>query len=209
MSGIIYALDIFIAIAFFSVLALVIQRKFRDDLKPSKKHPQGQLIAEFWEEHGGRQHFLVEIQANGHEIKSPFKNENPRYFFTQSSVHTTRYPQWMPFSQLQTDAKIVSWVRNNPEPIDPKRYAEGKHIPEMTAQGFGLVSDTDDLVGAEAVNEEMRKREEELMKANANRLDKRVIYILLGLACAGAVVAAVFAFRVYDIVQPLMTSGAQ
>jgi hypothetical protein len=134
VKGLLYAVDILAPIAVISVLFLVLRNKYEYDVKASKKHPQGRLIAEFWKEDGRRPKFLVDIATNGWEIKAPEGQGHrcPRYFFLKSAVGKTRYPTQplLPFSFLQVDAPIVSWIENCPEAIDPTKDG---HKIEITA----------------------------------------------------------------------------
>lgn len=117
------AINILTVIAFFSCTFWILRIKYQRDIAPSKKHPQGQLVAEMWQETGTRPKKLVPIKANGMEVSVKTEHTTPsRYFFNKDAVGTCLYPTQplFPFKFLQVEAKLVSWVENCPVPINPK-----------------------------------------------------------------------------------------
>lgn len=261
------AINILFVITFFSCLFWVLRYKYHRDIQPSKKFPQGRMIAEFWQETGQRPKKLVPIKANGMEIEAPTEHsKGSRYFFTKSAIGRTKYPTQplFPFSWLQVDVDICSWVENCPIPINPKVITKSvrgimlavcpkcqheikpgdiiKHCavgksdiyvicPEcktrevlaqwldhvgfneetnleieniMTAEGFAMIQDTDQLALGQAVNEEGAQ---ELAIARANRLNKQHIYILLIVCALAAIGAAVFAYQAYTTIASLSTGA--
>ena len=216
MQGLIYALDVFVVLTVALGLLFGLRWKYMRDVAPSPKHPHGKMIAEFLPEVGPRYRQLVEILANGNEIKVPAGHKSPRYFFNKSAQGTAKYPTQplLPISWVQVDAPIVSWYKDCPEPIPAalSAYSEkptkntgkdkdGNHIiflrPQTiaTAEMLDLIRDTDSLALAGAVNEEMAQTQEELQKAIANKMDKRIVYAGLAVAAIGALLGAIFAYQ--------------
>ncbi len=70
-----------------------------------------------------------------------------------------------------------------------------------------LARDTETLSTAQAVNEEMAKTQDQLVKAIAGRLDKRIVYIGLIVAVVGAVMAAIFAYKAFDAIKIITGPG--
>jgi hypothetical protein len=124
-------INIMIVITFFSTLFWILRIKYQKDLAPSKKFPQGRMIAEIWQGTGSRPRKLVPLKANGFEVQVATEHDNPsRYFFSKEAVGSCKYPAQplFPFSFLQADAKLVSWVENCPIPINPKVVASYNKI---------------------------------------------------------------------------------
>lgn len=199
--GLIYALDISIIIAIISGLFWILRIKYAHDVAPSKKHPQGMLLAEWWKEDGRRPKDLCEIATNGWEIKAPSGHRCPRYFFLKSAKGTAKYPPnpLLPFSFLQVDVPTVSWRENDPEAIDP---TEDRSKITVTAEMHDLIRDTDSLAAGQAINEEMAKTQEELSKALTNKINPNLVYILISVAILGSIVAAMFAYQAYKALNP-------
>lgn len=200
--GLLIALDIAIPIAAISAFFWILRIKYEYDVKASKKHPQGRMIAEFWKEDGRRPKFLVDIATNGWEVKAPEGQAHrcPRYFFLKSSVGKTKYPTQplLPFSFLQVDAPIVSWIENCPEAIDPTKDG---HKIEVTAEMHDLVRDTDSLSAGQALNDEMAKTQQELASALKQRINPTILYVLLIVCTLGTVGAAIFAYQAFNALQ--------
>ena len=194
-----------IAIAVSVILAglFAIRWKYQRDVLPSRKHPQGRMVAEFWTELGPRYRDLCEIQTNGWEIKAPSGHDCPRYFFDKPSMGMTKYPLQpvIPFRFVQIDVPIVSWYENDPEPINPKRVdADGNPVSLMTSEMHDLVRDTDSLGAGQTILREDDERQSALVKALANMPNKRYIYAMLILAAGSALGAAVFAYQAFQAV---------
>jgi len=198
---VIFDIAVVVAVAFGGLFA--IRWKYQRDVLPSKKYPQGRMVAEFWTELGPRYRKLCEIRTNGWEIEVPAGHVAPRYFFDKASMGMTKYPlqPLIPFRFVQIDVPIVSWYENDPNPINPKRVDEdGNPIPIMSSEMHDLVRDADALAAGHAINEEMARTQEGMAKALAGKLDKRYVYILLLVAACGSLGAAVFAFQTFRAV---------
>ncbi len=209
LQGLIYALDVFIVISVILGLLLGLRWKYGHDLAPSKEWPHGKMIAEFWTTAGPRYRQVMGILPNGFEVKSPAGHKNPRYFFNKAAVGHTKYPlqPLLPFSFVQVDAMVVSWYQDNPEPIPATRAALVVDGKVVTSELMDLARDTETLSTAQAVNEEMAKTQDQLVKAIAGRLDKRIVYIGLIVAVVGAVMAAIFAYKAFDAIKIITGPG--
>jgi len=208
-------------------MLFILRWKYQRDVSPSKSHPHGRILAEFLPEAGSRHRVLVDVMANGIEIKAPAGHKQPRYFFDKSAMGIAKYPTQplLPLAWIQIDTPIVSWYKDCPEPIpaalsaytdkdkaDKIKSSTGKKTgivfmrPKTiaTAEMLDLVRDTDSLALAGAVNEEMAKTQEELAKALSSRLDKRYVYIGLIAAAVGGIAAAIFAFQSFDMISRLV-----
>jgi len=182
---------------------VAIRYKYQRDVMPSKKYPQGRMVAEFWTELGPRYRKLCEIQTNGWEIKSPSGHTETRYFFDKPSMGMTKYPlqPMIPIPFVQIDVPIVSWYENDPNPINPKRVDEdGNPTPLLTSEMHDQVRDSGSLAAGQEILREDNERQAALAKALTNMLDKRLVYILLVLAACGGLGAAVFAFQAFQAV---------
>jgi hypothetical protein len=125
------ALNILIALTFFLGFFWVLRWRYMRDILPSKKYPQGRMLAEFWQETGQRPKVLVPIKANGKEIVAPTSHKKgSRYFLTRTAIGKTRYPSQplLPFSFLQVEADICSWMEDCPIPINPRTQTESELV---------------------------------------------------------------------------------
>jgi hypothetical protein len=191
----IYAIDIAIAAGAFTTWVWFMRRKYANMISPSKKHPYGQVVAEFWPESGRREYQLLPIEANGLEVRAPTAHKCPRYFFNKQATFTTKYPMDMFFRSLgiSVDAPIISWPLNNPEPISPYNYGS----PVASSTLLGALQDDDFLTFMMAASKEIDELQKELAKALTAAVPKAVFYIMVGAAILAAGAAAAFGYMVY------------
>lgn len=192
----IYLIDIVIAAGVFAIWVWFMRQKYANMIAPSKKHPYGQIVAEFWPESGRREYQLLPVEANGLEVRAPANHRCPRYFFNKQATFTTKYPMDMFFRSLgiSVDAPIVSWPLNCPEPISP--YSVNN--PVATATLIGSLKDDDFLAAMSAASEEIGELEKELAKSLTTKISKSTYYILGGAAILLAGAAAAFGYLIYD-----------
>jgi hypothetical protein len=159
------------------------------------------MLCEFWRNNGARYKKLFPIEPSGNQIKAPNGHTVPRYFFNKAAVGTAKYPAdpILGLKILQVDVPIVSWVENNPEPINPntrKAY--------ITAQLLAVSYNDDFLALAFAFTQEIKELEEKLAQAYANRLSKNT-FIFGIIFCVVACLASVgLSYLVY---KKIMLSG--
>ena len=166
--------------------------------KATKDH----ILAEFWPEHGKRYKQLLPIEVNGIEVKAPRGHQCPRYFFDKDSTFTSDYPDALPIpifkSILQVQVPIVSWMENNPEPIHP--YTE---VAIVSSDLIDSLRDNDFMAFAMAAMQRITELEEALVKALANTINKRWVYILLAGAMLLSLAGAIIGFLGYSEVKSL------
>jgi hypothetical protein len=108
------------AIAIFSLIAIFIRIHYQRMVEPTKKHPQGQILAEFRQLVGPPLYMIRPVKANGMEIvPPPGEEEKLRYFFTMGAVVHVKYPAWMPFDFMRVEVRRISWHQNHAMAIDP------------------------------------------------------------------------------------------
>jgi hypothetical protein len=195
----IYVADLIIAAGAFTTWVWFMRKKYTNMIAPSKKHPYGQIVAEFWPESGRRAHLLLPIEANGFEVRMENKHECPRYFFNKEAQFTTQWPLDTFFRMLgiSVDAPIVSWPLNCPEPISP--YNTGK--PVVTAEMLGNLVNEEFLAMGMVATKELAAAEEELRAANKNKLTKGMFFIGIGAAVLASLGAAALGYLIYTGLQ--------
>jgi hypothetical protein len=204
LRGLIIGFDLSIAAVVILGFLFGLRWYYARQIAPSKKCPQGKIVAEFWTETGDRYRELCEKRTNGWEIKAPRGHKNPRYFFYKKAMGRTKYPlqPLLPFSFVQVDAAIVSWYENDPEPIDPKR----KEV-FLTAERLDAIRDDDSLATANAIDEEMAKAQQQAITALNNMMDKRIVYALLVVSLVAAALGAIFAYNGWHTIQKFIGVG--
>lgn len=156
------------------------------------------IVGEFWPETGGERYkVLLKKEASGKEAKSPAdgKHRIKSYNFDRGSTSQTKYPFAPPLNIpllafMQVSIPMVSWLENNPEPINPY-----KHKPVATAALIAAIQDEDFAAFAMEANKEIGRLQEELIKALTTKVNKLIIYVALGLIGLG--VAAIIVLNFY------------
>lgn len=191
-SWMIYVIDVLVVVVVFMSWAWWQRSRYNKIVSPSKDAPLGKMMGDFWPETGMRYKVLLPVEVNGIEVKSPKGHQCPRYFFDKQSTWQTKYPEapFLNLKFLQVDVPIVSWMENNPEPINPYGQA-----PVATSALIDSLRDNDFAAFAIAADKEIQSLQRELASALANSLNKRYVYILLGAAVIAAGIAAVLAFQ--------------
>lgn len=192
----IYLVDIIIAWSVFQTWIWLMRKRYRKMIAPSEKHPHGQMVCEWWPESGRRAHRLLPIEPNGFEVRAPNKKHKcQRYFFNKQAQYSTQWPLDSFFQALgiSVDAPIVSWAMNNPEPINP--HSDGK--PFVTAQMLASIANEDFMAMGSQYVAEMEAMQEELNKANTQRLPKNVFYIAVAILGLLTIAAGAFGYLIY------------
>jgi hypothetical protein len=188
LKWVMYLVDLGLAIGTFTTLIFLARRNFANKIAHSKKHPYGQLVAEFWPETGRREYVLLPVEANGMEVRAPVGHKCPRYFFNKQATNTTKYPMDSFFRTLgiSVDAPIVSWPLNCPEPISPYNMKD----PIVNSEMLGNLQNDEFLGMGMVATRELAASEEELRKANRDRIPKGHFYMICGVAAFFGLVAA-------------------
>jgi hypothetical protein len=186
--GLIYTMAALIAAIVVVVTLMVLRWYYAKQLAPSKQHPNGMIVAEFWTEAGPRVHELCEIQANGWELRREAGKKNPRYFFHKEDKGSIMWPlnPLIPFDFVRTRADVVSFYENEPEAINPKRKGS-----ILTAERLDAVRDDD------ALDEKMAENTQKTLDAINKIPDKNIVYILLVVGVLASGVGAVIAYMGY------------
>lgn len=199
-------IGILAAVAVFSIIAIVIRIHYQHQTEPSKKHPQGQILAEFRQLVGPPNYIMRPVKPNGWEIEPPpGEEEKLRYFFTPGSIVHVKYPAWMPFDFMRVEVRRISWHQNHAMAIDPILSAcphcDGELVISKNALPADLqnaLRDTDVLSMTEEILREDRKREELMFKAMANQTPRQHIYIFFIVCIILSIVGIVAAFLAYS-----------
>ena len=189
--GLIYAMAALIAAVIVTVTLMVLRWYYAKQMAPSKAHPNGRIVAEFWTEAGPRIHEACDIQANGWEIRRAAGKKNPRYFFHKEDKGSILWPlnPIIPFDFVRTRTDVVSFYENEPEAINPKRKGS-----ILTAERLDAVRDDDALEFANSVDEKMAENQQKMLDAIDKIPDKNLVYILL---VASSVISAIAAILIY------------
>lgn len=155
------------------------------------------IVGEFWPETGGmRYKLLLEKEGNGKEVKAPAngKHKIQSYMFDRGSTSQTKYPFAPPLNLpflgfTQVSIPMVSWLENDPEPINPY-----KHKPVATAGLIAAIQDEDFAAFAMAANTEIKRLQEQLIGALTTKLNRLIVYVALALIVAGVSAIIVLMF---------------
>ena len=193
--GLIYTVAALIAAIVVTVTLMVLRWYYARELQPSKKHPNGMMVAEFWTEAGPRIHELCEIQPNGWEIRRAAGKKNPRYFFHKEDKGSILWPlnPLLPFDFVRTRTDVVSFYENEPEAINPKRKGS-----ILTAERLDAVRDDDALEFANSVDEKMAENTQKTLDAVNKIPDKNAVYILLVISVVVSAIGAILIYMDYN-----------
>jgi hypothetical protein len=201
--GLIYAMAALIAAIVITVTIMVLRWYYAKQLEPSKDHPNGRIVAEFWTEAGPRIHELCDIQPNGWEIRREAGKKNPRYFFHKEDKGSLMWPlnPILPFEFIKTRADVVSFYENEPEAINPRRKNS-----ILTAERLDAVRDDDALEFANSVDEKMAENQQKLLDAVDKMPDKNMLYILLIVSTLISAISAILIYMDYNALKRFIGS---
>jgi len=179
------------------------------------RRTEGKIVAEIWGPDGFPVRHLVKPDKTGDTVTlddkvyrlkedkpadKPANNPNSHAY---PSRRYTKYPANPPFGikPLQVILRIESWEYDNPEPIRPfyGRFDENGKFTDsqltVTSTEWQAQKSVIQATGIAMSVQEREAREKEWARAMANLPNKMVVYIGLGAAAIGSVIAAVMVYQ--------------
>lgn len=176
------------------------------------RRTRGCMVAEIWEPSGDTTRELVKPDPTGHTVAvDNLVYRLPRELsdeeikkFAEKGVRIYPRKRWMFMRNLPLPAiplRVESWERNNPEPIRPfyGRVTEKGEFDDsqltVTASEWNIQKSAMRAAELGTFYQEMAAMTKEWTRAMTNLPNKIIVYLGLGAAALGSIIAAVMIYQ--------------